>query len=199
MSKKLRRHAINIAPEISGWVDENNNPHVFDSRENNVLDPRNVDHKIVIYERQVTGWFLKRAKILTRTNNNGFIVLMICLSYLEGIEQYITGQSSNGRSRQYFISSINRIYPDQFSDQNLGDLYSEARCGLFHNGMVRGKIIISYTYENAIEFLDARNIRINPKMFLKDIEDDFKSYLLEIRNEGVLRERFDSMFNNLWE
>lgn len=198
MSKKLRRQPINIAPEISGWIDEDQNPHVFDSRENNVLDPRNVEHKIIIYERQVRDWFLNKAKRLTKTNNNGFIVLMICLSYLEGIEQYRRGLSSNGQSRQYFIDSVNRIYPNQFTEAKLGELYSEARCGLFHNGMIRGKIIISYTYDTAIEFLDDRNIKINPKTFLADITSDFQFYLAEIRSPGELRKRFNSMFNNLW-
>jgi hypothetical protein len=198
MSKKLRKEPINIASDIVGWLDENNNPHVFDERSGRRLDARNIDHKITIYERQVKDWFLIPATNLTKykNKNKGFIVLMICLSYLEGIEQYRKGQNSNGQSKFFFVSVMERIYPNKFQNHELEDFYSEARCGLFHNGMVRGRIIINNEFQKSIEFVES-NIKISPSKFLKDIKEDFENYLQELRTNEESRNTFDKMYSNI--
>jgi len=198
MSKKLRKDPINIAPEIVGWLDENDDPHVFDNRNGRQLDPRNVNHKIEIYERQVKDWFLIPATNLIKykNRNKGFIVLMICLSYLEGIEQYRRGQNSNGNSRRFFVSAMERLYPNQFQKYQLEDFYSEARCGLFHNGMVRGKIIINNSFQRSIESVRS-DIRVSPSKFLEDIKSDFESYLQELRTNQQSRNTFDGMYSNV--
>ena len=198
MSKKLRREPINIAPEIVGWLDENYNPHVFDNRSGRQLDPRNVNHKIEIYERQVKDWFLIPATNLIKykNQNKGFIVLMICLSYLEGIEQYRRGQNSNGNSRRFFVSAMERLYPNEFQNHQLEDFYSEARCGLFHNGMVRGEIIINNGFQKSIEFVGS-DIKVNPSKFLTDIKIDFENYLQELRTNEQSKNNFSGMYSNI--
>lgn len=198
MSKKLRRNPINIAPEIVGWIDENMEPHVYDNRHNENLDPRNVNDKIIIYERQVKDWFLNPATNLTRyrNRNKGFIVLMICLSYLEGIEQYRRGENSNGGSRAFFVSAMERLYPNEFQNHQLEEFYSQARCGLFHNGMVRGKIIINNGFGKSVEFI-GNDIKISPSKFLWKIKEDFESYLQELRTNEQSRIIFDRMYSNV--
>jgi len=200
MAKRLRSTPIYIAPKIIGFLDNNGNPIVADETNNNQLYPNNIDDKIIIYERQVTEWFLEPAHKLIkyRNRNKGFIVLMICLSYIEGVEQYKRGQGSNGRSRAFFIDSLERIYPNQYNHQNLGDFYSEARCGLFHNGMVAGRIIINNSFADSIVF-DNGDIKISPSKFLRDISNDFRSYINELRdvNNHNSRNNFDNMYSNL--
>src|SRR5688572_5434422 len=159
MSKKLRQEPIYIAPGIFGWLDNNHTPHVLDEVSNDELDPYNVNHKIIIYERQVKEWFLNPATTLSHQKNKGFIVLMICLSYIEGIEQYRQGLSSNGQSSAFFVSSLQRIYPGRFTDVQLRSLYKQARCGLFHNGMVEGKMIINNSFHHSVEFIGNRDIK----------------------------------------
>ncbi len=198
MSKKLRKEPINIAPDIVGWLDENYEPHVIDNRSGRYLDPRNISHKIDIYERQVKDWFLNPAINLSKykNKNKGFIVLMICLSYLEGIEQYRQGQNSNGSSRRFFISAMERLYPNIFTENQLGDFYAQARCGLFHNGMVRGKIIINNGFQRSVEFIGG-DIKVSPSKFLKDIAEDFENYLHELRTNEQSRNTFDGMYSNI--
>lgn len=198
MSKKLRQEPIYIAPDILGWLDENYRPHVIDQRSNNFLDPNNVNDKITIYERQVNDWFLIPATNLARNNKNkGFIILMICLSYLEGAEQIRQGQNSQNNSSRFFISAINRIYPNMYLEHQLRNLYSQARCGLFHNGMVEGKIIINSAFPLSLEFVNENEIRINPKSLLKDIKVDFKNLISELRLNQESAGRFDRMYSNL--
>lgn len=200
MPKRIRReYPIYIAPDISGFYDNAGNAKAFDERTKTELNPNNIDDKIYIYERQVKNWFLEKATRLVKGKNNGFLVLMICLSYLEGVEQYIKGQPSNGRSPEFFKSSMHRIYAGKFSDVELNSFYSEARCGLFHNGMVRGKILISLEYDNSVSIPDNETIQINQKKFLIDLKKDFKDYISSLRDKSniELRENFNRMFSNI--
>lgn len=199
MAKRIRENVeIYIAPDIRGFYDQEN-PRAFDERDNSFLNPNDIDDKIIIYERQVKDWFLNRASRFLRGDKNGFIVLMICLAYLEGVQQYILGQDSNGRSSEFFRMAMHRIYPNTYTDDNLNDFYSEARCGLFHNGMVRGKIIISQNFPDALDFPDPDNIQVNPRIILKDIKADFSTYLSNLKNiqERQLRNNFNTMFTNI--
>ncbi|WP_291100692.1 MULTISPECIES: hypothetical protein [unclassified Flavobacterium] len=199
MSKKLRKEPIFIAPDIFGWIDEQYNPHIFDDVNKVELNAYNAFDKITIYERQVKEWFLNPAiKLLKYNNRNkGFIVLMICLSYIEGVEQFKVGSSSDGRSKLFFRNSMNRIYPNMFNDNQLNNFYSQARCGLFHNGMVQGKIVINNSFERSIEFLDYTDIKISPSKFLKDIILDFENYIAELKNNEISRNNFSNMYSNI--
>lgn len=186
MPKQIQRNReIYLAPEILGKY-EGSTPIAIDERNGNVrIDPRNVETKITIYEREVKEWFLNPASELLEQNsfNNSFIVLMICMSYLEGVEQYKTGIDSTRRSKECFIDSVNRLYPNEFSDRDIGKLYSKSRCGLFHNGMVKGGVVFSSSYHTSFEFLDhGETININPSLLLQRIRNDFESYVIELRS-----------------
>ncbi|TFF34036.1 hypothetical protein [Mucilaginibacter psychrotolerans] len=199
MAKRIHPNfAIYIAPDILGFYIENI-PEAFDEKKQMILNPNLINDKILIYERQVKGWFLNNATRMIKSKGNGFIVLMICMSYLEGIQQYIQGESSRNRSGTFFKNSIHRIYPNAYSDSDLDNLYSAARCGLFHNGMVDGRIIINTSYLHPIEFIGTDDIRINPKHLLIDIKNDFNDYLKSLRNPSntIRRQNFDSMFSNI--
>ena len=59
MTKKLRSYWLRIAPDIIGRIYRGRTT-VIDERNNETLDPYNVDDKIKIYERQVKEWFLNK-------------------------------------------------------------------------------------------------------------------------------------------
>ncbi|GBO54738.1 hypothetical protein APA_2789 [Pseudanabaena sp. lw0831] len=202
MSKQIQRNEdIYLAIEMLGkYQDEN--PVVFDERSGETLDPKNLDNKIKIYEREVKEWFLDIASRLAEYDEfkNGFVILMICMSYFEGVEQYKTGVASSSRSKECFKDSIKRLYPEKFKDKELENLYSKSRCGLFHNGMVKGGVVFSYSFDEPIEFLNARDIiKINPKRLIDDIKDDFDRYLNDLKDvtNRTSRENFDRLFNVL--
>lgn len=195
MTKKLRSYPLYIAPGIKGWIDPKKGPIVYDEIHNQNLDPYDISDKIKIYERQVKEWFLKRVSYSLRGKNYGMIVLMVCLSYLEGVQQYRKGRSSeNHESRPFFRESVKRIYPE-FNDTQLNKLYEQARCGLFHNGMTDSMIVYSYKYDCALNFREEGTIKINPKILLKDIKKDFKKYLRELQTDRDLQRNFDNMFS----
>jgi len=210
MAKQIQRNEeIYIAPQMLGKY-EDEIPVIIDERNHNErLCPTNIEHKIKIYEREVKEWFLKPATDLLSQDsfNNSFLVLMVCMSYIEGVEQYKTGIDSSKRSPQCFADSVKRLYPGKYSDRDIAKLYSKSRCGLFHNGMVKGGVIFNNELEDVIKFeKNGEVIKINPTLLLNRIKNDFERYIKELKNinninrdenNRTIRENFDRMFSVL--
>lgn len=204
MPKEIERgQEIYVAPGMLGKY-EGGRPIIIDERNNNkILNPRDIDTKICIYEREVNEWFLQPAQDLLEINPflNSFVVLMVCMSYLEGVEQYKTGVDSTGRSSEFFIKSINRLYPNKYQKRYLTKLYSKSRCGLFHSGMVKGGVVFNNDFNEALSFENnGERIRINPTVLLSDISIDFDEYISDLSKSDIdsckiLRENFDRLFN----
>ena len=142
------------------------------------LNLKNINDKIIIYERQVRGWFLDCANRLSKEEEDFLIVLMISTSYIEGVQQYMKGRSSSNReSAKFFRDGIRRIcgLTDDVNDNYLDYLYSQLRCGLFHDGMPRSDVIVSSDFNEIIDFSD-NGIKINFKLFIDAIQKDFNSF-----------------------
>lgn len=198
MPKRIRRQPLYIAPRILGYYNAADQPVAMDEDTDTLLNPNLLNDKIKIYVRQVKGWFLDRASAFIGMQDSNFIVLMICISYLEGVEQYRQGRNSDNNSKRFFRTSLNRLFPSSnFTDDNLNELYSQARRGLFHNGMVGGKIILNTSFNQAISFPNVNDIKINPRLLLDAIIADFDSYIVELHNDQLLRTNFNQMFSVL--
>jgi len=199
MAKQLRSEMIYIAPSIKGRINENGEYEVIDEKTGYTLNPRLIDDKILIFERQVKEWFLNRASRLQRGKNNGFIILMIGLSYIEGIEECKSGVSSLHKSKIYFKRGISRIFSISEDSTNLDDFYDQVRCGLFHSGMTRKKVIINSTFDDPVDFSESDTIKINPKKFIHEIRLDFNRYIKKLKNKKNIDERhkFDRIFSNI--
>jgi len=191
---------IYVAPKMLGKF-ENGTPVIIDELNNNIrLNPNNLDDKIKIYEREVNGWFINPALQSLSDNSflNSYLALMICMSYVEGVEQYRQGSHSRNKSKRFFINSINRIFPHQYSNRNIEKLYVEVRCGLFHNGMSNGSMIFNNEYPDSIKFENNKKlIRVNPSRLLLHIKNDFQQFIdeLKIQTNTEIRNKFNNIFN----
>jgi hypothetical protein len=194
MPKKIDNEPKYLAKDIYSEI-VNGKVKIFDQRKSCYLKIDNIDDKITIYERQVKDWFLNIGQELSNNNDTGFVGLMICLAYIEGVEQYRNGKSSNGQSKKFFVAGLKRIFETyDICSKNIEQFYKDTRCGLFHNGM-SNNLVINTGYEKAIHFLDDK-IQINPNMFFQEIERDFKSYILDLRDlqNQSLRQNFNKMY-----
>lgn len=189
MSKRIRPdEAIYLAPKMLGKMKDDGTLIVIDQKnKNEELELNNIETKILVYEKEVKGWFLDRAKNFLRSGDNDFIILMICMSYFEGVQQYREGETSNstsersGQSGRMFRDAVRNVYKDSnFSEPNLKSLYKESRNGLFHNGMVRGKIVLDRNFYPALTFKED-SIEINPHQLLIDIREDFNQYITDLK------------------
>lgn len=199
MTKQLREGMwLYIAPKIKGTI-INGLPRVYDERNKKNLNPQNIDDKIEIFERQVNGWFLGVASSLKIWGNAGFVILNIGVSYIEGIQQNIEGKISRNGSKSCFIRGLKRIFNLQEPDTLLKAFYEQVRCGIFHDGMTRGKVIISSKFSMVIDFSDQDIIKINHIKFIDIIRNDFSNYISKLRNlnDTDSRKKFDNTFTNI--
>ncbi|MFH1338921.1 MAG: hypothetical protein ABIH40_03675 [Candidatus Omnitrophota bacterium] len=201
MTKRLRQNMwLYIAPHIKGTLKDNGTPIVYDEREKKNLDPNNIDDKITIYERQVKEWFLNHALTLGKQDSTGFIILMIGISYIEGVEQYREGQIVSGNSRRLFKKGIIRIFGlNNVLEYKLDSFYEQVRCGLFHTGMTDDKVIINSSWQETIDLSNDDSIKINQIQFINTIIADFEAYITNLRNptELTLRANFNQIFTVL--
>jgi len=170
--------------------------------------------KVAIYEGQIRGWFHDPARIIERVSNSaGFVLLLICLSYVEQHALFYKGKTSSNQSRAFFrdaFQAIFRISPDAtrnidqaLIDQALDHIYDQVRCGLFHVGLTRDKVRLSGDYDNPVridmdpESKAVLHIGINPHLMLNVIEDHLSAYVCRLRNgnEQRLRENFEKAWD----
>ncbi len=77
-------------------------------------------------------------------------------------------------------------------DQWLRDFYDLCRCGLFHDGMTRGRVVIENEFPLPLEYRD-NLIVVSPNKFLDAISADFSRYLEELKDQAstTLRSAFE--------
>lgn len=173
------------------------------------LKDDNTEVRITIYEDQVRGWFLDQARIIEKTSNHGaFVLLLVILSYVEGHAIFYKGLDSKGKSALFFRDAFKAIFPSKHSgseilDRAIDELYNQVRCGLFHTGMIREKVILSGEFSQSFGIIqnekgdDVVQIQINPHKALDEVEDHLSHYIMRLRNpeEKNLRENF----NKAWD
>ena len=190
---------------------------IYDEREEKFLNPYLTEDKIQIYERQVNEWFLYPAALLLRLMGSqaSFVVLSICLSYLEGVQQYTQGLSSDprersgsdgeGGSKDFFVRAFMEVFSDCGLDgDEVRTLYKQARCGLFHNGMTGYQVNYDMSRDKAFSVADdgyGNDIfYFQPELCLAAVQVHFNNYISKLRNadsacEVNYRENFLAMFS----
>jgi hypothetical protein len=173
-----------------------NTAEVYDEREEKILDPHLTEDKIQIYERQVKEWFLDPAGLLLRLigSQASFVVLSICLSYLEGFQQYKQGLSSyprersgsdgEGGSKDFFVRAFMEVFSDcDLEEGKVRILYKQARCGLFHNGMTGNLVNYDMEREKAFSVEDDGYGNIifyfQPEACLAAVKAHFNEYIFQ--------------------
>lgn len=174
-----------------------------------------IDDRIDVYEDRLKGWFFGPARELLGVPNAGIAILQLCLGYFEGYWTYRTGEDSKSRSKEFFKSAFAEIFsrldivdpPDLKLSPDIRETlanlhYEDGRCGLFHDGMLRGAIYVgpgTAPISATIEKSTGRvaGILINPEMFLDEIEAHSDQYIAKLRDpsNADLRKRF----NAAWE
>jgi len=194
-------HPIYVAPRMLGKYVEGS-PIVLDERNGNTIDPYQLNGKIIIYQRQVEGWFLEPADRLLKQMDTqaSFVVLSICLSYLEAVQQHKEGEPSRNNNKAFFLRAFQDVFSSSEMEDEFADLlYIEGRCGLFHDGMTRGKMVYDMELDKAFKVINNGSqdtIYFHPKYCLEGVKAHFADYIGKLKNEEevTLRSNFGSMF-----
>jgi len=172
--------------------------------DNHLIDST-FETRVAIYEDQIRGWFHDQARILEKNSDHaGFVLLLVSLTYVEGHAIFLRGEDSKRKSPEFFRKGFKEVFKPQGPSKSIIDravnaLYEEVRCGLFHTGMTKGKVILG-RYEESVRIeLNSTGqavsfIQIDPHKMLDQIEAHLSSYVTRLRNpkENELRNNFDS-------
>jgi len=168
----------------------------------------NLETRVAVYEDQIRGWFHDPARILQKASDHaGFVLLLIAVNYVESYAIFRRGEDSNRQSRDFFLDAFKEIFFSEAEDSRILDdaideFYDQVRCGLFHAGITRGKVVLT-ELPRAVD-IEVNNqtgkvvrIKIDPHKLLDEVEDHFSSYVMRLRdpNEAELRKNFDKAWN----
>lgn len=183
-----------------------------------------LEGKVDVFEDQVFGYVLLQAKKLLDpsdklSNHSGVAVLMLIVPYLEQIACYLKGESSRGKERQFLAHGLQEVTPRirerlaaEFGqakgrvilDSLVDALYVDLRCGLFHDAMIRGRIVISQDLEGLAFAFAIREdgkiptVLIDVRELWQGITMHFVDYIRRLRDptETTLRSNFERFFDS---
>jgi hypothetical protein len=168
------------------------------------LDSGALDDRIDVYEDRVRGWLIDCGHILNKHEHAGFGVLQIGLAYFEGFTVFSRGEDSHNRSKEFFQEGLESTFAEVGSWSApiraafVDVIYGNGRCGLFHLGMVRRRIVLSdgrpvFRIETDASGQSIENIFVDRYGFIKHIEQHHCRYVARLRDtvEVQLRKNFD--------
>ena len=158
-----------------------------------------LDDKIDVYEDQVLGWIVHPAKLMFANPHSGFAVLTLALTYFEPLGQSLAGRVGN--SYASFKSGWLAVYstmPD-VHDEIMRDLYSQLRCGTFHQGFAKGLTRITADQDKPVVLhgngTKVHTLIVNPWRLLEDVEYHVTEHCAELRvPTDPRRENFGKWF-----
>lgn len=163
------------------------------------------DDLIDIFEDRMKGWFLDPTRKLLSSFNDLPASMCLQMMYFESIWSSMTGKNSDGNSLEFFRKGFVSVFhgygpQDELLSRVSEILYKDARCGFFHDGMLRDRIFfgnrglaLEITLPKRNGIVDAsgeiNSIIIDPKHFIVAIERHFADYVKLLRVVGNVEQR----------
>jgi hypothetical protein len=172
------------------------------------LKTGSLDDLIDVFEDRLKYWLLAPAKALLGVLFGELAALSLLFGYFEPFAIYRKGQDSRGQSKAFFRAGfVEVLQKAPVSESVLGRiadlLYEEARCGLFHEGMMREHIFfgnapgeLMVTVPRVDGKIDEngriQSVVIDPRKFFVVVERHVTEYLKSLRDpsNAELRENF---------
>ena len=162
------------------------------------LEDPTIEDMVDVFEDRIKNWLLLPCDYLLRTQHGFVATINLLMSYFEGIQVYISGSDSKGASEKFFVDGFLAVFGSHGLSKNqlkgvAKTMYKEARCGFFHDGMSRGKILYSRGNNNALLITlpkingniiydgEIDSVVINPERFLECVKKHFQSYIDDLR------------------
>lgn len=167
------------------------------------------------YEKQVKAWIIEPARVLAeakpRNTDTGMALLAVELLFFEAHGQYLTGESSQNKSRKTFCIAFDKfrdfLISEKMADESISDIdsvsvYRWARCGLFHSARLSKELLV-----DAVNYCSqpmAKNPLhggwlINPWKLLEPLRFYVIKYvkLLKEKPDSIEAKKFQTTFNRL--
>lgn len=152
--------------------------------------------------------------LLTLPHRDVAAMTVLC-SYFEAISAYITGENSDGRSKEFFVNGFCRVFRSDSAEIHKAaeHIYKYIRCGLAHEGMLSHKVNYSraaaqaffLTYPKAADgslniSAGVVSIIVNPLRMYEGVEQHFEGYVRRLRasDDKALWEGFQRTVERQW-
>lgn len=162
------------------------------------LEAPSYEDIVDVFEDRMVNWLLMPARKLLDVPHGGVAAVALATNYIEGIEIYISGKDSKGKSPKFFRRGYKRIFAPvsglaYMQDAIANALYDTLRCGFAHDAMFRYGIHFSNVRKDAFTITWSKkdgkfdpdgkllSAIINPHRFMECIELHFKEYVKELR------------------
>ena len=161
------------------------------------------DH-VDVYIDRLEGWLFRPAEALVRGGLDCWVpALALLLGYFEGHAVYRDGLDTNGRGRVAFKSVLDEVCPltepmpgyehvvvnDDTAD-DIGDiLYRDGRCGLYHDGFLRRRMLVADIASKLAasthqEFGRVSAVVVNVERLLTDQRVHANAYAARLRDDA---------------
>jgi hypothetical protein len=181
------------------------------------LENPTFDDLLDVFEDRIRNWLLKPAESLLQLQQGFVSAISLLFTYFESIQIYISGQDSKGASQKFFIDGFLAVFGSPGIDKSklnkmAKTIYIEGRCGFFHNGLSRGKVLYSKVRNEALTVTqpkvdgeidfngEVRSIVINPDRFHWCVKRHFNKYISDLRDveKKTLRDNFKKAVDIRW-
>jgi hypothetical protein len=166
------------------------------------LEGERLEDMIDVFEDQMRGWLIEPANALRYYQHAGFGILAIVLSYFEPIGQFLEGKADV--SKRQFVVGLKAVFPGidpTIPDTLFHELYDQVRCGIFHQGITKRKVMIRPQGPHPIEVIYGAGhvvtqVEIVPINLIDSINNHLVRYVADLRNpeNQDLRSNFRNWF-----
>jgi len=163
------------------------------------LDDPTIDDLIDVFEDLWIGYVFEPVEMLLNNEHGHVAAATLLSSYFEAIESHYTGESSEGKSRNFFIEGFCRVFKSDKPgvEVTASHIYKHVRCGLAHEGMLgfrvsyspAGQKPIYATYpkrpDGTIDTSQGvESIILNVPLVARSVRLHFDQYLEELRSKS---------------
>ena len=148
--------------------------------------------------------------------HGGYAALDIVTSYFEMIAKYENGFAKNGESEKHFKLGVYSVFPEfrkfqtpanvpgvqgkvvSLIDFVLDLMYGGIRCGLYHGGFTKGRIVLTGEIQFPMAFdPQAQILIVNPHLLVPKLKSHLNEYVRQLRdnNNGDLRTKFEARYD----
>jgi hypothetical protein len=201
------------------WLDTEQKTLVDQRDSGKTLDINKFEDQVLIFEREVREWIFSPMTNLVCDDikssdqylpfKNAIFILFGIFSYVEKIQRYKAGRPYIGSdlgSAGILKDGFMTIFSNTSSRDKIDNILEYTRHTLMHMGMVGDKVLLNYGAEKDIEhFGSSKNIeciKINPRLALITLDNDFNQYLDSLRNHSAneeLVDNFTKVFANIYK
>ena len=179
------------------------------------LENPSLDDLIDVFEDSWRGYVFRPAETLLSHADGDVAAMTLVTSYFEAIAMYMTGESSEGKSKRFFVFGFSKCFKAKSDGVQVAakEIYKHIRCGLAHTGMLTPRVHFSREGISAFFVTYPRNpdgslnleapaasIIVNPQRMYEGAIRHFEQYIMDLRCRRTkhLTETFQKAISLLW-